>query len=144
MWSLFKRKKWIVSKHIKLKDINEFYFTLASSTNPSAFLRYHFYLSEGRYWLLVDKREGDHWPLTEDDRCSFKITNISDDNWNQMLALLENGVVTKRKEDTTTGSSGPWMYLYYNGDKSENQQFEFVAVERQKEFVLLCEKLIKE
>ena len=57
----------IVGKNIKINDINDFYYTLDGSTNPPYFHRYRFYKEEGKYFFYHEKREGDHWPLTDGD-----------------------------------------------------------------------------
>ena len=57
----------VVGATVKQKDVTEFYYTLSSSTNPPRFQRYRFYTAEGKYYFYHEKREGDHWPLREED-----------------------------------------------------------------------------
>ena len=47
------------------------------------------------------------------------------------------------REVTDEGSSGPWMFLYWNGDGSLWQEFRFRSYEVRDEFEAFCEKLAK-
>ena len=54
-----------VGTDVKMPDITEFYFTYSSSTYPPEFQRYRFLVKNGAHLFHHEKREGDHWPLTE-------------------------------------------------------------------------------
>ena len=56
-----------VGTDVKMPDITEFYFTYSSSTYPPEFQRYRFLVKNGAHLFHHEKREGNHWPLTEKD-----------------------------------------------------------------------------
>ncbi len=119
------RAEFIVGKDIKISELTELYYTYATSTDPSEYLRYRFYTENGMYFVDYDKREGSHWPLTESDRTDWGTVLLSEEQWNSLFSLLDSGTVTKRHESTESGDSGPWTYLYWTGDGSKYQEFTF-------------------
>ena len=127
-------KGMIVGEKIKIDDITEFYYTYDSSTNPPDFLRYRFYVQDGTYWFHYEKREGDHWPLREDDITDSVDMELTREQWEEFFEYLKGGSVTKREESLDAGDAGPWMYIYWKKDKSKYQVFEFESWGRRKEF----------
>jgi len=133
--------KYTVGSRIKNGDITEFYYTIDSSTNPPEFQRYHFGVEDGKHIFYHEKREGDHWPLTEADVSVSGTYELTDDEWNEFLGYLEDGEVQKRQDNADSGGRGPWLYLYWKGDKSEIQEFTFASYDREKAFVEFCESI---
>lgn len=61
------KKEMTVGSAVKQADINEFYYNVDESTYPPQFFRYYFH-KENEQWIFhFEKREADHWPLTEAD-----------------------------------------------------------------------------
>lgn len=114
-----------VGTDIPQEDITEFYFTLDSSTNPPYFQRYRFYVENGGHWFYHEKREGRHWPLTKADITVSGSVELSDEQWAKFFDLIKGGKVEKRKEHTESGGRGPWLFLYWKGDRSKYQEFSF-------------------
>ncbi|MBR5931680.1 MAG: hypothetical protein IKZ95_06620 [Lachnospiraceae bacterium] len=134
-------KGMIVGEKIKKDDITDFYYTYDSSTDPPDYLRYRFFVQDGTCWFHYEKREGDHWPLTEEDISDSVDVELTPDQWQQFYEYLEGGSVTAREESVTSGDAGPWMYIYWKKDKSKYQVFEFESWGRQKEFEEFCKQL---
>jgi len=131
-----------VGKDIGLDKVNEFYYTVSSSTNPPEYQRYRFYVEDGKYYFYHEKREGDTWPLTEKHITVNGTKELSDEEWKEFFSLIENGTVEKREEDTSTGGKGPFLYLYWDGDKSEIQEFTFASSADETAFEEFCEGLV--
>ena len=131
-------REMTVGKRVALKDITEFYYTEAASTNPPSYQRYRFYLSDGKYLFYHEKREGDHFPLREADVTVSGTVELSEEQWAEFLACVDGGSVQKRTESTDSGSSGPWLYLYWKGDRSRYQEFSFASTAQQAAFLALC------
>ena len=140
--SLFGNKK-IVGKNIAISDITEFYYTYATSTNPPDYQRYHFYIKNGEYFFYHEKREGKHWPLRENDKTVFGTVKLSEAEWTIFFDYLKGGKVKNREESLDCGDSGPWLYLYWKGDKSKCQEFSFESFEKKAAFEDFCLKLKK-
>ena len=132
----------IVGKDFDLTEMTEFYCTYDSSTNPPEFRRYHFYRESEKYMFVYEEREGDHWPLTEEDISLFDKKEIHRTDWDVLMMCVSGGKVEKRKESTESGGRGPWYFLYWNGDKGENQVFSFDSQSSESSFNDLCEKLV--
>ena len=132
-----------VGKSVSFNDITEFYYTYDSSANPPEFLRYRFYVNNGSYLFYREKREGNHWPLTTDDITSSETKWLSDSEWSEFMSIIEGGKVSKRSENTESGDSGPWLYIYWKGDKSKYQEFAFESYDKRLEFERFCESLSK-
>ena len=134
--------KKVVGKNIDISKINDFYYTYSTSTNPPHYQRYRFYKKNGTYKFFHDKREGDHWPLREEDSVLSGTIEISEDTWKAFFDLLEGGEVVKRTEHLESGDPGPWLYLYWTGDKGKIQEFSFASPEKKLAFKEFCEKLV--
>ena len=140
----FFKNEWIVGKDIPREDIKEFYYTISSSTNPPEFQRYRFYVKDGANWFYHEKREGNHWPLRETDITVAGSLKLSDAQWSKFFDLLKGGKAEKRKEHLEDGGRGPWLFLYWKGDKSENQEFTFASWEAKVAFEKYCVELKNE
>ena len=70
--------------------------------------------------------------------------NLSDTQWSKFFDLLKGGKVEKRKEHLESGGRGPWLFLYWKGDKSENQEFTFASWEAKAAFEEYCVDLKQE
>jgi hypothetical protein len=51
------------------------------------------------------------------------------------------GTVVARQEHLDSGDEGPWLYLYWTGDRGDIQAFSFVSRAAQADFEALCESL---
>ena len=138
--SMFRAEK-VVGKDIELSKVQQFYYTYSTSTNPPDYQRYRIYLEDGKYWFYHEQREGDHWPLTEDDITVSGTKELSLMEREAFFDLLSGGRVIKRELDITDGKAGPWLYLYWDGDKGEWQQFSFAKPAMVQQFEEFCEKL---
>lgn len=137
-----KKNRFIVGKGIKEDDIDHFYLTYDSSTDPPYFQRYVLYVEDGKHMFHHEKREGDVWPLTEEYITVEGTFELSDDEWNKCFELLKGGKVEKRPDDVTDGGdSGPFLYLYWSGDKDKYQVFSFESYKKQKAYEELCVEL---
>ena len=77
-----------VGKRIAKESVTDFYYTYASSTNPPDYQRYRFYTENGQYFFYHEKREGDHWPLTENDVTVSGTRELTDAEWDVIIRLL--------------------------------------------------------
>lgn len=136
---LFKAK-FVVGKDIKEEDISDFYFTNSGATYPPFFTRYHLHAQDNTYTFNYEKREGNSWPLREKDiSASFEKT-LSKQEWENFYEILSGGIVKKRTESVDCGGRGPYLFLYWKGDKAEYQEYSFENIEKQGEFEKLCER----
>ena len=136
--SMFGKKRAAVGTDIKQSDITEFYYTYDSSVNPPEFQRYRFYAEDGSFFFYHEKREGDHWPLREEDATVKGTLSLSEAEWQEFYSYLEEGYVTKREESIESGDSGPFLFLYWKNDKGTMQVFHFASYEKQKAMEAFC------
>lgn len=129
---------FIVGKDILPEDISEFYYTYSSSTFPPKYLRYRFYIQDEQYMFFYENREGKTFPLTESNITVSETVILSQEEWTTALNCLQGGKVEKRKDSTESGNAGPWMYLYWNGDRSKYQEFTFTSLDSEKAFESFC------
>lgn len=140
-FNLLRSGEMTVGKKISVEDITEFYYTEASSTNPPYYQRYRFYVDNGKYVFYREKREGNSFPLTEKDISSTDTKELSEQEWSAFCNCIIGGKVSKRTENTESGNSGPWTYLYWKGDRSKYQEYEFESPEKAAEFEEMCKEL---
>lgn len=140
---LFNNKK-IVGKTITEEDFKEFYYTYSTTVNPPEFQRYRFYIEDGKKMFYHEKREGNKTFLTEEDITVTGVRELSSEEWEKFWNYITGGTVENRKEDTSTGGSGPYLYLYWNGDKNKCQEFTFASLEKKTGFEAFCETLKQE
>ena len=130
-----------VGTEIAAEDLTEFWYTLDASVDPPVFRRYQFYRENGVWMFRHEKREGDHWPLAEADITVSGTVELDEEEQTAFLELLAGGTVRKRTETVTDGDAGPWLYLYWNGDPSDFQEFVFASREKTAEFEDFCASL---
>ncbi len=134
----------IVGQTVMKKDIRDFYFTLSSSTNPPQFQRWRFYEEDGKKYFYHEKREGDHWPLREGDITISGTRELTEAQWDEFFECLQGGSVQRRRDSLESGGRGPWLYLYWRGDRGVIQQFDFADVSSRLAFEDLCRRLMEE
>lgn len=139
-WMLLNNPK-TVGTTIKEDDFKEFYYTYSTTVNPPEFQRYRIYIENGKKMFYHEKREGDKVFLTEDDITVSGEIELSSKEWETFWSFISGGTVENRKESTTSGGSGPWLFLYWNGDKDKCQQFSFADLEKENGFEEFCEEL---
>ena len=130
-----------VGNDIVSEDVSEFYYTYSTSTYPPEYQRYYFYTENGKHMFYHEQREGKTWPLTEEHITVSGRMELSDSEWAQFFGYLQGGKVKKREKYSCSGSSGPWMYLYRQNDRSKYQQFYFASYDKQVSFEDFCLKL---
>ena len=133
----------IVGKKITENKFKDFYYTYATTVNPPEFQRYRFYMENGKAFFYHEKREGNNVFLTEDDITISGTKELSSEEWDVFWRLINGGCVTKRSENVSSGNSGPWLYLYWDGDKDICQEFAFKEYETVYEFEMFCEGLVE-
>lgn len=136
-------KEFVVGKDISITDIEDFYYTIDASTNPPQFQRYRFFKEAGKPCFYHEKREGNTWPLREKHITKAGTLVLTDTQWKKFYSLLENGKVTKRKENASAGGSGPWLYIYWSKDKDVYQVFEFATATQKNDFERFCVDLVE-
>ena len=134
-------RAWVVGTDIPFEDIRDFYYTYDASTGPPHYQRYRFYLEDGKKIFYHETREGGGWPQTGEDITASGNMELSDEEWSEFCACIENGTVRGREEVLDDGDAGPWMYLYWNGDLGEYQEYTFASYGQQLTFEAFCEAL---
>ena len=134
----------VVGKKITEDKFKEFYYTYAATTYPPEFQRYRFYKEDGKAFFYHEKREGDKVFLTEEDITLCGTKELSKDEWATFWNFIDGGSVKNRTESTESGGSGPWLYLYWDGDKDVCQEFSFKEYETIYEFEEFCKGLVGE
>ena len=132
----------VVGDDIKFNQISDFYYTIDASTNPPFFLRYRVYTVDGVHTFYHEERSGDHWPLTDNDATVIEKREMTEEEWDSFCKCIADGKVTKRTDSVEAGSSGPWLYLYWSGDKGTYQVFEFRDLDAQYDFRKWCEGMV--
>ena len=128
----------VVGTDIAADEIQEFYYTYASSTNPPEYQRYYFSTEDGTWLFSHETREGYHFPLTEADITISGQVELSEDEREAFWDCVRKGKVKQREEHDDTGDAGPWLYLYWNGDQDEYQEFSFASWKAKTSFEELC------
>ena len=132
------KREYIVGRDIGFDDIAEFYYTVSASTDPPFYQRYHIYMEDGGAFLYHETREGGGWPQTEADITAAGTVALTDAQAEAFRDCLSGGTVRRRSEDLGDGDDGPWLYLYWNGDGGDIQEFDFASWEQRKDFEALC------
>ena len=132
---------YVVGEHIAKDSVTDFYFTVSTSTFPPHYQRYRFYIEDSAYRFFHETREGDHFPLTEADATDFGTVTLSAEQWDAFLDCIAGGRVIARQEHLDSGDAGPWLYLYWTGDKGSIQEFSFASYDALLSFETLCETL---
>ncbi len=135
-----------VGTDISAEDITDFYYTYSWVGFNAEYLRYRFYVEDGKYFFFYETRgtEDDYGWNTEDDILSNGTKELSEEEWADFFALLKDGTVKDRTENLDDGDSGPWMYLYWKGDEGTNQEYTFASYATESAFVEFCGGLAEE
>lgn len=138
-------KQFLVGHDILPADLNEFYYTVSNINFNAHYQRYHFYKEHEQYFFYHESRErpGEYGPCTEADIRAAGSLTLSTEEWSEFFSYLKDGHVRKRNdiEAIDTGSSGPWTYLYWQGDQSIYQEFHFASREKRIAFESYCLRL---
>lgn len=135
---LFLNSTKVVGKNIKEDDFKEFYWTRSSTAYPPEFQRYCIYTENGRKMFRHEKREGDTVFLTEEDITVAGEKELTPEEWKTFWDLISGGKVRNRRESVTAGGAGPWLYIYWNGDRDKCQEFKFADDAKKTEFEEFC------
>ena len=127
---------------IPAEDVTDFYYTYNWVGYNAEYQRYRFYAEDGKHFFFHESRgtEGDYGWNTEEDILSSGTKELSAAEWAAFGSFLEGGATAARNEEPVDGDSGPWMFLYLNGDES-GLEFRFASAEVQAEFIRFCEEL---
>ena len=141
---LQKNGKMTVGGNIPADDITDFYYTVSNINYDAFYQRYRFYTDDGKHLFFHETRErkDDYGPATEEDTTMIGIIELSDEQWAEFYKNICTGIVKAREETADAGGSGPWMYLYWNGDKSKYQEYYFASYDARLKFVEFCVSLI--
>ena len=69
-----------------------------------------------------------------------ELQSITEEEWAQFLGHLDGGTVRQREESLEDGDAGPWMYLYWQGDRGVEQEFAFASRADLTAFEAYCEE----
>ena len=133
--------EYTLGKNVKYEDITEVYFTRSSSTNPPYYQRYRIFYENGKCIFYHEKREGDRFPLTEEDITDSGKKELNEAQKTALFDCLKGGRLKKKTETADSGGDGPWVYVYWKGDRSKYREFSFTSYAEQAEFEALCRKL---
>ena len=67
---------------------------------------------------------------------------LTEEHWSAFCKCIEGGKVTKRTDSIDSGDSGPWLFIYWEGDKGRNQVFSFRDLDAQYDFRKWCEEMM--
>ena len=134
-------KALTVGDDIAPRDILQFYWTYDASTYPPRFQRYRFCVEDGKHLFFHETREGDHWPLTEEDATVTGQLELSQDEWQDFLDCLAGGTAEQWEDPLSDGDAGPFLFLYWLGDGGVSHEFSFASREKAAAFEELCEVL---
>lgn len=138
---VFGGKTMVVGKKIKAEDITDFYYTYAPSSFPPSYQRYQFYAENGTPYFYHETREGENWPLTEDQITVSGTRELTEEEWQRFIDCINGGTVQKRTEQIESGGAGPSLFLYWKGDGSVWQEYAFLSAAEELAFEELCREL---
>ena len=133
----------ITNRKIPVTDITDFYYNVENINFNAYYQRYRFYVEDGKFMFLHETRqiENDYGPTSEKDRTRYGVFELTEEEWLDFIALIQDGEVVARTESMETGDEGPRTYLYWKGDKGKYQEFSFPSYGVRQEFVAFCEAL---
>jgi hypothetical protein len=137
----FIKREKTVGTDIAIDDITGLYWTYATSSFPPEYQRYYFHTEDGTFWFYHETREGERFPLQEEDITVSGTLELTAEEWNTFFDYLNNGIVRSREENIDSGDSGPWTYLYWKNDKGDIQQFSFESYKKASDFEAFCKEL---
>ena len=130
-----------VGTDISMSDVTDFYYSLDTSTDPPHYQRYRFYAEQRQYWFYHETREGGGWPQTEKDITASGSRQLSAEEWAEFFDCIKNGTVKNREEHLDDGDEGPWLFLYWKGDRGTCQEFSFASLAARIAFEAFCVRL---
>ena len=136
----------ISGSKVSVADVVDFYYTYEWIGYNAEYLRYRFYVEDGKRMFFYDARKvnDDYGPAGEKDRTSFGTKELTQKQWDQFLDIIKEGSINDPKEHTEIGDSGPWMYLYYTkGNDVKRMEYDFASLGNKTDFVDFCESLAK-
>ena len=131
-------REMVVGKNIALDEITDFYCNRSSSTYPPDYQVYRFFIEDGKPQFYHETREGDSWPLTEEDITVSGTKELTQEEWDEFCSFLEGGHVKKEDDEPIDGDDGPWFTLYWKRDRSEFRDFSFATYDTQGSFEDYC------
>ena len=137
------KKETVTNRKIPLDDVTEFYYTYENINFNASFQRYRFYREGGKYMFQHETREKpeEYGPTSEEDVTKSGTFVLTAEEWKVFLAFLKDGTVSAREDSGESGSSGPWMLLYWKNDKGKFQVFEFPTYDARTQFEQYCSRL---
>ena len=134
-----------VGKEIPAAHITSLVCTWENINYNAHFQRYRFDVEDGAVVFSHETRSrpGRYGPTTEADITAAGSFELTPAERETLLSLLSGGTVTAREEAVTAGDDGPWIYLYWRGDRDRDQAFSFPDPARQQAFVEFCAGLAK-
>ncbi len=133
----------VTNRKIAVEDITEFYYTISNVNFNAFYQRYRFFREDGKWLFYHETREkpGEYGPATEEDITASGTVELSEEEWEEFLAFLKDGKVTRRTDTDESGSSGPWMFIYWKRDKGKYQVFNFSSTSEMLGFEAFCAEL---
>ena len=121
------RPQVITDRNIPTAEVTEFYYTYETINYGAFYQRYRFSAEDGRHLFFHETRERpeDYGPTTEADVTAAGTCELTSAQWQEVMALLKNGRVSRREDAAESGASGPWTYIYWEHDGGEYQRFDF-------------------
>lgn len=134
----------VVGQDIAEGDISDFYYTYDESFYPPFYLRYRFYIEDGKKMFFNETRQGGGWPQTEKDVVAHGVKELTDSEWTAFFECIRGGRVNGRSEELLDGDDGPWMYIYWTGDEGSVQEFSFASLGQRIAFEQMCSDLAQD
>ena len=137
------KSAYTVGSDITADQITDFYFTYENINYNAHYQRYRFYKEGDTHFFFHETREkpGEYGWTSEADTTVTGTVELTEDEWQAFFAAIEGGTVEKREESDESGDAGPWMYLYWTGDKGDIQQYSFPSVSDRLAFETFCEEI---
>ena len=133
--------EFIVGTDISADDIQSFYYIYDTPFAESVYQKYQFYTEKGSKFFCHESRQGDSWPLTQENAVASGTMELTDEQWAAFFELLRDGTVNEPDNEVLDGDSGPWMHLYWTGDEGRFREFSFASYDKLLEFEDYCSGL---
>ena len=135
------RAEAVVGDDIAPEEIDEFYYTVDAPLAESFSQRYRYVVEDGARRLYHESRQGDAWPLTEEDAVASGTVALTDEDWAAFCDCLRGGTVKRPSDEVIDGDEGPWMFVSWAGDGGEAWEFAFASSEKRAGFEALSSRL---
>ena len=138
-------KEFIVGEDISYDAIMSFEYTYETTTAPVIHQHYEIIrdYSESAYYLEYWTREGDHYPLKDEDETRRGKIDITDDFVDLYLCLTGGKVTLLDEYIEYDEDGGLWTYLYWQNSPDGYTVFTFENQEDWDQFVETCDALIE-